>query len=126
MANGWMQNPIAADFNFETMRMEMLSFSELVLNPLHRLNLVHTVAAGYCTGAIFVLSISAWYLMKGRDLCILQNALLRLQQTLVSPLCYPLSCWVMNPVMKWVTCRKPNSPRLKVNGILSLRLHHLT
>ncbi|SUB99611.1 cytochrome D ubiquinol oxidase subunit I [Proteus penneri] len=26
VANGWMQNPVAADFNFETMRMEMLSF----------------------------------------------------------------------------------------------------
>jgi hypothetical protein len=32
VANGWMQNPIASDFNFETMRMEMVSFSELVLN----------------------------------------------------------------------------------------------
>ena len=63
-----MQNPIAADFNFETMRMEMLSFSELVLNPVAQVKFVHTVAAGYCTGAIFVLSISAWYLMKGRDL----------------------------------------------------------
>ena len=68
VANGWMQNPIAADFNFETMRMEMLSFSELVLNPVAQVKFVHTVAAGYCTGAIFVLSISAWYLMKGRDL----------------------------------------------------------
>lgn len=125
VANGWMQNPIAADFNFETMRMEMLSFSELVLNPVAQVKFVHTVAAGYCTGAIFVLSISAWYLMKGRDLAFAKRSL-RLQQALVSPLCYPLSCWVMNPVMKWVTCRKPNSPRLKVNGILSLRLHHLT
>ncbi|SPW40260.1 cytochrome d ubiquinol oxidase subunit 1 [Escherichia coli] len=34
VANGWMQNPIASDFNFETMRMEMVSFSELVLNPV--------------------------------------------------------------------------------------------
>ncbi|MGJ7065050.1 cytochrome ubiquinol oxidase subunit I [Morganella morganii] len=68
VANGWMQNPIAADFNFETMRMEMLSFSELVLNPVAQVKFVHTVAAGYCTGAIFVLSISAWYLMKGRDI----------------------------------------------------------
>lgn len=36
VANGWMQNPIASDFNFETMRMEMVSFSELVLNPVAR------------------------------------------------------------------------------------------
>ena len=34
VANGWMQNPIASDFNFETMRMEMVSFAELVLNPV--------------------------------------------------------------------------------------------
>ncbi|MEG0278909.1 MAG: cytochrome ubiquinol oxidase subunit I [Morganella sp. (in: enterobacteria)] len=67
VANGWMQNPIASDFNFETMRMEMLSFSELVLNPVAQVKFVHTVAAGYCTGAVFVLSISAWYMLKGRD-----------------------------------------------------------
>lgn len=68
VANGWMQNPIAAEFNYETMRMEMLSFSELVLNPVAQVKFVHTVAAGYTTGAMFVLGISAWYLLKGRDI----------------------------------------------------------
>ena len=68
VANGWMQNPIASDFNFETMRMEMVSFSELVLNPVAQVKFVHTVASGYTTGAIFVLAISAWYLLKGRDI----------------------------------------------------------
>ena len=29
---------------------------------------VHTVAAGYVTGSMFVLGISAWYMLKGRDL----------------------------------------------------------
>ncbi|QLK87451.1 cytochrome ubiquinol oxidase subunit I [Arsenophonus endosymbiont of Aphis craccivora] len=67
VANGWMQNPIASDFNFESMRMEMLSFSELVLNPVAQVKFVHTVAAGYCTGAMFVLGISAYYLLRGRD-----------------------------------------------------------
>ena len=28
---------------------------------------MHTVSAGYVTGAMFVLSISSWYLLKGRD-----------------------------------------------------------
>ena len=68
VANGWMQNPIASDFNFETMRMEMLSFSELVLNPVAQVKFVHTVAAGYVTGAMFVLGISSYYLLKGRDI----------------------------------------------------------
>ncbi|KLU15187.1 MULTISPECIES: cytochrome ubiquinol oxidase subunit I [Xenorhabdus] len=68
IANGWMQNPIASDFNFETMRMEMVSFSELVLNPVAQVKFVHTVAAGYVTGAVFVLGISSYYLLKGHDL----------------------------------------------------------
>ncbi|MFJ5157897.1 cytochrome ubiquinol oxidase subunit I [Pantoea sp. NPDC088449] len=68
VANGWMQNPIASEFNFETMRMEMVSFSELILNPVAQVKFVHTVAAGYTTGAMFILGISAWYLLKGRDI----------------------------------------------------------
>ncbi len=68
VANGWMQNPIASDFNFETMRMEMVSFSELVLNPVAQVKFVHTVASGYVTGAMFILGISAYYLLKGRDI----------------------------------------------------------
>ncbi|BDH46644.1 cytochrome bd-I ubiquinol oxidase subunit I [Salmonella enterica subsp. enterica serovar Choleraesuis] len=68
VANGWMQNPVASDFNFETMRMEMVSFAELVLNPVAQVKFVHTVASGYTTGAMFVLGISAWYMLKGRDL----------------------------------------------------------
>ncbi|BES84124.1 cytochrome d ubiquinol oxidase subunit I [Pectobacterium araliae] len=68
VANGWMQNPIASDFNFETMRMEMVSFADLVLNPVAQVKFVHTVAAGYCTGAMFILGISSYYLLKGRDL----------------------------------------------------------
>ena len=68
VANGWMQNPVGADFSFETMRMEMTSFSELLLNPVAQVKFVHTVSAGYVTGAMFVLGISAYYLLKGRDL----------------------------------------------------------
>ncbi|WP_407330711.1 cytochrome ubiquinol oxidase subunit I [Enterovibrio sp. 27052020O] len=68
VANGWMQNPIGAEFNFESMRMEMVSFAEVVLNPVAQVKFVHTVAAGYTTGAMFVLGISAYYLLKGRDL----------------------------------------------------------
>lgn len=68
IANGWMQNPVGAVFNYETMRMEMDSFAEVILNPVAQVKFIHTVAAGYVTGAMFVLSISAYYLIKGRDL----------------------------------------------------------
>ena len=68
VANGWMQNPVASVFNYETMRMEMVSFSQLVLNPVAQVKFVHTVAAGYTTGAMFILGISAFYMLKGRDM----------------------------------------------------------
>lgn len=68
IANGWMQNPVGAEFNFTTMRMEMTSFTEVMFNPVAQVKFVHTVSAGYVTGAMFVLAISAWYMLKGRDL----------------------------------------------------------
>ncbi len=67
IANGWMQNPVGSEFSFETMRMEMTSFSELLFNPVAQVKFVHTVAAGYVTAAMFVMGISSWYLLKGRD-----------------------------------------------------------
>lgn len=67
IANGWMQNPVGAEFNFETMRMELTDFWAVVFNPVAQAKFVHTVSAGYVTGAMFVLSISAWYLLRGRD-----------------------------------------------------------
>jgi len=67
IANGWMQNPVGAEFSFETMRMEMTDFWAVVFNPDAQAKFVHTVSAGYVTGAMFVLSISAWYLLKGRN-----------------------------------------------------------
>ncbi|MFC3681757.1 cytochrome ubiquinol oxidase subunit I [Bacterioplanoides pacificum] len=68
IANGWMQNPVGAEFNYETMRMEMTSFAEVLLNPVAQVKFVHTVSAGYVTGAMFVLGISAYYMLKKRDL----------------------------------------------------------
>jgi len=67
IANGWMQNPIGSEFNYLTMRMELVSFTEIIFNPVAQVKFIHTVAAGYVAGAMFVLSISSYYLLKGRD-----------------------------------------------------------
>ncbi|MDD3785622.1 MAG: cytochrome ubiquinol oxidase subunit I [Porticoccaceae bacterium] len=67
VANGWMQNPVGAAFSFETMRMEMVDFWAVLFNPDAQAKFVHTVSAGYVTGAMFVLAVSSWYLLKGRD-----------------------------------------------------------
>ncbi|WP_100643421.1 cytochrome ubiquinol oxidase subunit I [Alteromonas facilis] len=68
IANGWMQYPVGAEFNFESMRMEMTSFTEVMFNPVAQVKFVHTVSAGYVTAAVFVLAISSYYLLKGRDI----------------------------------------------------------
>ncbi len=66
IANAWMQNPTGAHFNPSTMRMELDSIGAVIFNPVAQAKFVHTVSAGYVTGAIFVLAISAWYLLQGR------------------------------------------------------------
>ena len=68
IANAWMQHPVGAEFNFETMRMELASFKELFFNPVAQVKFVHTVGAGYVTASVFVLAVSSFYLLKGRDI----------------------------------------------------------
>jgi cytochrome bd ubiquinol oxidase subunit I len=67
VANGWMQHPVGAVFNPQSMRMELTSFYDVFLNPVAQDKFVHTVSAGYVTGSMFVLSVSAWFLLKGRN-----------------------------------------------------------
>ncbi|HAT1882099.1 TPA: cytochrome ubiquinol oxidase subunit I [Legionella pneumophila] len=67
IANGWMQHPVGAYFDYQTMRMEVSSFYEMLFNPVAQAKFVHTISAGYVTGAMFVLSISAYFLLRGRN-----------------------------------------------------------
>jgi cytochrome bd ubiquinol oxidase subunit I len=75
IANAWMQNPTGAEFNYQTMRMELVSFSKVLLNPVAQAKFVHTVAAGYVVGSVFVLAVSAWYLLKGRNIEIARRSM---------------------------------------------------
>ncbi|MCR9191525.1 MAG: cytochrome ubiquinol oxidase subunit I [Gammaproteobacteria bacterium] len=66
IANGWMQNPVGSAFNFRTMRMEVENFADIIFNPVAQAKFVHTISAGYVTGSIFVLAISAYFLLRKR------------------------------------------------------------
>jgi cytochrome d ubiquinol oxidase subunit I len=50
------------------MRMEMTSFFEVLFNEVAQAKFVHTVSAGYVTASVFVLGVSAWYLLKNRHI----------------------------------------------------------
>src|ERR1700691_1614339 len=75
VANGWMQHPVGAHFNYHSMRMELTSFSAVLFNPVAQAKFVHTVAAGYVMGSVFVLAISAWYLLQGRNVAIAKRSM---------------------------------------------------
>ncbi|HVW71115.1 MAG TPA: cytochrome ubiquinol oxidase subunit I [Steroidobacteraceae bacterium] len=75
IANAWMQNPVGARFNYQTLRMELASFGQVLFNPVAQAKFVHTVAAGYVVGSVFVLAISAWYLLRGRNVEIAKRSM---------------------------------------------------
>jgi len=68
IANGWMQHPVGAAFNPATLRMEVTDFAAVIFNPVAQAKFVHTVSAGYVTGSIFVLAVSAFYLLQSRHI----------------------------------------------------------
>ena len=70
VANGWMQNPVGTTFNPDTVRSEMMSahaFWEVVTNPVAVSKFFHSVSSGWVTGGVFVVAVSGWYLLKGRE-----------------------------------------------------------
>ena len=64
IANGWMQNPVGAAFNPQTMRMEVVDFGAVLFNPVAQAKFVHTVSAGYVCASVFVIGVSAIMLLR--------------------------------------------------------------
>lgn len=67
IANAWMQHPVGMEFNPDTVRHEMVDFWALVLNPVAISKFFHSVFSGWMTGAVFVIGVSCWYLLKKRE-----------------------------------------------------------
>ena len=68
IANGWMQNPVGSALNPQTMRMEVTDFYAVLTNPVAQAKFVHTASAGYVVASMFVIGISAFYMLRGRHL----------------------------------------------------------
>lgn len=67
VANGYMQHPVGSEFVASTMRMETVSLLDVFMNHTAQTNFGHVMTAGYTTAAMFVIGISAFYLLRGRD-----------------------------------------------------------
>jgi cytochrome bd ubiquinol oxidase subunit I len=68
VANGWMQFPAGMEFNPDTVRNEMANFWEVLFSPVAVHKFTHSVTSGYVLSAIFVIGISAWFLLKKREI----------------------------------------------------------
>ncbi|MFN8240838.1 MAG: cytochrome ubiquinol oxidase subunit I [Bacteroidales bacterium] len=66
VANSWMENPVGMVFNPDTARNEMESFWDVLFNPVAADKFLHTISSGFLLASMFVVGISAWFLIKQR------------------------------------------------------------
>jgi len=67
IANAWMQYPAGMQFNPDTVRNEMFDFWAVALSPVAINKFFHTVLSGWLVGAMFVIGVASWYLLKRRE-----------------------------------------------------------
>lgn len=67
VANSWMQHPVGMEFNPDTMRNEMVDFMSVAFSPVAVVKFFHTVISSWILGAVFVVGVSCWYLIKKRE-----------------------------------------------------------
>ena len=76
VANAWMQNPVGMVFNPETARNEMISFWEVLFNEVAVSKFLHTISSGFLLASMFVVGISAYYLLKNREILLAKRSIL--------------------------------------------------
>jgi len=76
VANAWMQNPVGMTFNPDTARMEMINFWDVLLSPTAINKFLHTITSAYVLAAIFVVGVSAWFLLKKRKILFAKKSML--------------------------------------------------
>jgi cytochrome d ubiquinol oxidase subunit I len=75
VANAWMQNPVGMTFNPETARNEMTSFWDVLFSPTAIHKFLHTTSSGFVLAAVFVIGVSAWFLLKKREIAFARKSI---------------------------------------------------
>ncbi len=76
VANGWMQHPVGMKFNPETARNEMDNFWEVLFSQTAVDKWLHATSSGFVLASVFVIGISAWYLLKKREAILAKKSIL--------------------------------------------------
>ena len=75
VANAWMQYPVGMEFDPEQMRNVMTDFWALVLSPVAVNKFIHTVLSGWTLAGVFVVGVSAWLLLKKRNVAMAMRSI---------------------------------------------------
>lgn len=67
IANAWMQYPVGTEFDPGDMRNVMTDFWAVVSSPVAINKFFHTITSGWTLAAVFVIGVSAWMLLKKRN-----------------------------------------------------------
>jgi cytochrome d ubiquinol oxidase subunit I len=75
VANAWMQDPVGMHFNPDTARNEMMDFWEVLFSPTAVNKFLHTISSAYTYSALFLIGISAWFLLKKRNIALAKRSI---------------------------------------------------
>lgn len=75
VANAWMQHPVGQAFNPDTARFEMQNFAEVAFSPYAINKFTHATSSSMLMAALFIISISSWYLLRGRHIIMAKRSI---------------------------------------------------
>jgi len=67
VANAWMQKPVGTAFNPDTARNEMINFWDVLFSDMAVNKFLHTITSSFLLASIFVIGVSAWFLLRKRE-----------------------------------------------------------
>jgi len=73
-ANSWMQHPVGYQINEQTGRAEATDIVDILFQGFLLFAWAHVVLAGLVTGTFFVLGVSCWHLLRGRNVDVFRAA----------------------------------------------------
>lgn len=76
VANGWMQFPTGMAFNPDSARFEMQNFWDVLFSPVAISKFTHATSSSFMLSSLFVITISSWYLLKGRHVEMARKSIL--------------------------------------------------
>lgn len=75
-ANAWMNYPVGMVFNPDTARHEMVDFWAILFSPFAVNKFLHTISSGFVIGSFFIIAVSSWYMLKGKNILFAKRSIL--------------------------------------------------